>query len=224
MAKHFPGRQPGTAQAPDTGLSTFIIRMSNLKVADLNHTNRVENEVACSALAREALNAAGLNGLVPKIYAWIQPKSLEEPEEENFGWSICEFKTGKDLDTEFPTLSTEDQQRVILQIADICAALQKAVIPPTADKFGGLAFDSHGNMVSGQTAMRQGGPWATLSDFWTEKLRGLLDGAKPTSFLKTSSARLIERVEEFLSDGGLAEVLRGVDIAQRCLIHSDFSE
>lgn len=208
----------------DTGLSTFIIRMCNLKVADLNHTNRVENEVACSALAREALNAAGLDNLVPNIYAWRKPNLFEEAEEENFGWSICEFKIGKNLDTEFPTLSTGDQQEVMLQLADIYSALQKAVLPPTADKFGGLTFDSHENMVSGQTAMRQGGPWATLSDFWTERLRVVLDGAKSTSFLRISSARLFERLEGFLSEGGLADMLRGVDTAQRCLIHSDFSE
>lgn len=224
LVKHFPGTQPGTLQAPDTGLSTFIIRMGNLKVADLNHTNRVENEVACSALAREALNAAGLDNLVPNIYAWRRPKLFEEAEEENFGWSICELKTGKDLDTEFPTLFTEDQQKVMLQLADIYSALQKAVVPPTADKFGGLTFDSHGNMFSGQTAMRQGGPWATLSDFWTEKLRVVIDRAKSTSFLRTSSARLVERMEGFLNDGGLADMLRGVDTTQRCLIHSDFSE
>ncbi|OAR01045.1 hypothetical protein LLEC1_02900 [Akanthomyces lecanii] len=225
-ATHFPGTQPGTAQAPENGLSTFVLRMGNLAVTDLNHANRVQNEVACSALAREALIAAGLDSLVPKIYAWRPPKSLEEPEEQNFGWSICEFKSGKDLDTEFPTLSTEDQQKVILQLADIYAALQKAVVPPTAYEFGGLSFDSHGNMVSGQTAMREGGPWATLSDFWTDKLRGALGGAKPTSFLRTSKKNgtpLIQRVEQFLSEGGVTQVLRSVDTAQRCLIHSDFT-
>lgn len=201
--------------------------MGNLKVSDLNHTNRVENEVACSALAREALKAAGLDGLVPDIYAWRPPKSLEDPEEENFGWSICEFKAGKDLDTQFPSLSAEDQKKVILQLADIYAALQKANIPYTADKFGGLTFDSRGNMVSGETAMRQGGPWANLSDFWTDKLRDVLDGAKETSFLRTSDkhgTQLFKRVKKFLSDGGVAKVLQGVDTTQRCLIHSDFSE
>lgn len=66
--------------------------MGNLKVHDLNHTNRAEDEAACSALARQALTLVGLGGLVPNIYAWKPAKSFEDPDEGNFGWSICEFK------------------------------------------------------------------------------------------------------------------------------------
>ncbi|OAA73928.1 Protein kinase-like domain protein [Cordyceps fumosorosea ARSEF 2679] len=224
---HFPGTQPGTTQAPAAGVTALIIRMSNLKVSDLNHTNRVENEVACSALARDALKKAGLDPVVPEIYAWRPPKSLEqEPEEENFGWTICEFKTGKDLDVEFPKLSAEEQTNVILQLADIYGALQRAVIPPAADKFGGLTFDSHGTMVSGQTAMRKGGPWANLPDYWTEKLQAIVDCAMETSFLRTpdkDGSQLLSRVQRFLRDGGVAKVLHDVDATQRCLVHSDFT-
>ncbi|TQV99929.1 Protein kinase-like domain [Cordyceps javanica] len=223
---NFPGTQPGTAPAPDAGISTFIFRMSNLRVPDLNHRTRVENEVACSMLGREALKTAGLNDLVPKIYAWRPPKSLQELEEENFGWSICEFKGGKDLDIEFPSLPADDQAKVILQLADIYSALQRATIPSTADKFGGLSFDSHGRIVSGGIAMREGGPWATLSDFWSDKLRDVIGGARETSFLHTPSkdgAQLIERVQKFLDDDGVAKALQGVDTNLRCLVHSDFT-
>ncbi|KAJ3495863.1 hypothetical protein NLG97_g3083 [Lecanicillium saksenae] len=222
----FPGTQPGTVPAPKDGLSMFIIRMGNLKVSDLNHTNRVENEVACSALAREATKAAGLGSLVPEIYAWRAPKSLESPLEENFGWSICEFKVGKDLDTQFPLLSAEEQDHVIQQLADIYSALQKAAIPPSVDRFGGITFDSQGNMVSGQTAMNKGGPWATLSDYWTEKLSAIVTGANENSFLQTSGdagEKLSSRVKRFLDSGGVAQALADVNTTQRCLVHSDFT-
>lgn len=201
--------------------------MGNLKVSDLNHTNRLENEVACSALAREAIKAAGLGSLVPEIYAWSPPKSFDALDEENFGWSICELKTGTDLDTEFPSLSPDGKKNVIQQLADIYAALQKAVIPATVDKFGGVTFDKEGKMVSGQIAMRKGGPWATLSGLWTEKLQGIFACAKETSFLKTSGngdEKLHTRVKEFLDNGGVTNSLAGVDTTQRCLVHSDFSK
>ncbi|KAJ6780437.1 hypothetical protein PWT90_07951 [Aphanocladium album] len=222
----FTGAQPGTVPAPKDGLSAFILRMGNLKVSDLNQTNRVENEVACSALAREAMKAAGLGGLIPDIYAWRAPKSLNSTSEENFGWSICEFKAGKDLDTQFPLLSAVEQKDVIEKLADIYSALQKAVIPPSVDKFGGVSFDSQGNMVSGETTMRKGGPWATLSDYWTEKLQAIVSGAKETSFLQTSDGsgeRLITRVRQFLDSGCVAQALVGLEMTQRCLVHSDFT-
>lgn len=201
--------------------------MGNLKVSDINHNTRTQNEVASTALAREALSAAGLPGLVPEIYAWQAPKSLEELEEEHFGWSICEFKSGKDLDAEFPSLSIEEQRQVILQLADIYAVLQKAVLPPGVDKVGGVSFADDGTMVSGQIATRKGGPWATLADFWNAKLQEIADSAADASFLKQSDQsdkKFFARLTIFLKEGGISKALEGVDVTQRCLIHGDLSK
>ncbi|KAM3515564.1 hypothetical protein MY11210_000742 [Beauveria gryllotalpidicola] len=50
--------------------------------------------------------------------------------------------------------------------------------------------------------------------------------AKKDSFLCTldeNGAQLIKRVEKFLSEGGVARALHGIDTTQRCLVHSDLT-
>src|ERR1700760_659668 len=65
----FPGTQPGTVKAPQNGVSVLVVKLSN-SLANVNPTNRVENDVATQYLARENMILSGLGPLVAAVYAW----------------------------------------------------------------------------------------------------------------------------------------------------------
>ncbi len=201
--------------------------MSNLRADGLNQTNRVQNDVACSLLARQAVERAGLPPVVPAVFAWAAPKSLdlENMDEANLGWVVTEYKTGADLDGQFPSLAAEDQESVLSQLAGIFAAVQQAVIPPLARQFGGLAFDDKGNIVSAQMAMMHAGPFKSYADIWTYKLQAQLRDSKKSPVLQGWEEQgLDKRVQAFLDSGDVNKVLASADPLKCSLVHCDLSE
>lgn len=220
----FDGAQHGTAAAPGSGVSTVVIRLSNLKADGLNNANRVQNEVAWSMLARQALEKAGLGSLVPDIYAWGAPKSLDASDEGNFGWIVSAFRAGVGLDEQFPGLPASEQSDVLETIASIASALQKAPIPSSVNGFGGLAFDDSGNLTAAQMALLPDGPWTTYTDVWATKLQAKLAEADEKPALDGWKEQDVSsRVKAFVSSGGLQKALEKVDVSRRNLIHGDLS-
>ncbi|CEJ86527.1 hypothetical protein VHEMI04130 [[Torrubiella] hemipterigena] len=224
ISTNFTGNQPGTSAAPDGGVDSVVVRLSNLKADGLNNANRVQNEVVCSILAKEALTSVDLGHLVPKIYAWSGPKSLDDTDEANFGWIVSEYKKGADLDGQFPSLTSHEQQKVLETIARITLALQRVPLPPSASQFGGLAFDENGNIVSSQGALLPDGPWASYADVWASKLQSQLAEALIKPALDGwKEQNVASRIEKFIASGGLRSFLDPVDVYRRSLVHGDLT-
>lgn len=200
------------------------MRLGSLEADGLNNENRIQNEVASSMLARQALVAAGLGRLVPDIYAWAPPTSLESTEEKHFGWIISEYKNGSDLDKCFPTLSNEKQTEAVAEMAAILWALQNATLPLSVTQVGGITFDETGTMVSGKSSLTEDGPWPNFADIWISKLRKRLVAVTDDAIRAApADNQIFQRIEAFISNGGIQKLLSGLG-ATRCLVHGDFSK
>ncbi|GKT52385.1 uncharacterized protein ColSpa_12566 [Colletotrichum spaethianum] len=148
FASSFPGTQPGTCKAPPEGISTLVIKLSNLAAHDVNNTNRVENDVASQHLVRKSMEKSGLAPLVPDVYAWAPATTTNQANEKGFGWIMSEFRSGVDLGPEFSSLDVESQKHVLEQMAAVLGAMQAADLPESVTKFGsGLKFDLNGAIM-----------------------------------------------------------------------------
>ncbi|KAM7203173.1 hypothetical protein V8F20_004115 [Naviculisporaceae sp. PSN 640] len=236
----FPS-QPCTSPVSSSGSgfpTSIVIRLSNPAVEGLNNTNRVQNEVAAMYLTKQsAKKIAGLDeDIIPAVYAWAPyigsiDTSSDPNIEERFGYIITEFKPGVDLDSVFWSLSLKTKKSVLGQMADLLYAVQNVQLPETtADKFGGVTINGERNIVAGGMTLlpgNDGGPFTSLSELWVARLRNQLAGAEKSSFLsgwRSSNLRIRERLEEFLqSPTTIDEILKGVDVTQRTLVHGDFT-
>lgn len=224
LSSSFPGTQPGTAKAPSAGVSTLVIKLSNLAAEGMNNTNRVENDVAVQHLVRQSMAQAGLAPLVPVIYAWAPATTTNAADEKGFGWTMLELRSGVDLDTEFSSLELEDKEQVLDQIAAILGAIQAARLPESVIKFGGLTFDSSGQIVSGEAPFLKGDPVGSYAEWRVSKLRKTLEIAAQSPVIQGWKSNGVDtRIEKFLTGGGPEKVLTGVDLYRKSLIHGDFS-
>lgn len=198
--------------------------MSNLRAEGLNNANRVPSEVACMFLARKALEDAGLEQIIPAVYAWGMPKSINVIEEENFGWVVSEHKEGEDLDSQLPSLSQDEKGDLLNRITKLLKALQATQIPSSVEGFGGLSYDAQGNIVSAQMALMKGGPFPSYADLWATKLQAQLDESKDSPVLNGwETDGIAERLGSFIARG-VATALDGVALHERTLVHGDFSK
>ncbi|OTA90239.1 hypothetical protein M434DRAFT_78189 [Hypoxylon sp. CO27-5] len=220
----FPNQQPCTFTPPAEGVSTLVIRMSNPLAEGLNNANRVENDVAAQYLARQSLQSAGLPSVVPAVYAWAPCRYSDVPGEAGFGWTMTEFKTGSDLDAEFPSLALDDAIDAVQQLASILAAIQGAKIPETVTKFGALTLDGQGVIRSGQPPLLPAGPFDTYADLWVAKLQTQLNESDKSPLLKGWAAGGVrDRIDKFIASGGVERVLKDVDTDRRVLVHGDLT-
>jgi hypothetical protein len=224
-AATFPGDQPCTTPAPPAGLFTIIVRLSNQLAEGLNNANRVENEVAAQFLARGSLAAAGLDPVIPAVYAWSPCRSHDVAAEDGFGWVLAEYKPGEDLDGVFPSLSLEEALDVVEQLAIVFAALQMTPLPPTVTRLGGLTINAEGDIVSGEMALLKGGPWASYAELWAAKLQSKLEEAATSPVIEGwTNADLREKVDSLIMKGGISGILNSVDVESRVLVHGDLSK
>lgn len=224
LSSSFPGTQPGTTKAPPAGISCLVIKLSNLAAEGMNNTNRVQNDVAAQYLARQSMAQAGLAPLVPAIYAWAPATTTDPTNEKGFGWIMSEFKSGTDLDSEFPFLEPEDKELVLEQIAAILGAIQATRLPETVTKFGALTIDSNGRIVSGESPLLEGEPVGSYAEWRLRKLYIQFEHAAKSPIIQGWKLNGVDsRIEKFLNDSGPEKVLAGVDLHQKSLIHDDFS-
>ncbi|KAI0377940.1 hypothetical protein F5Y04DRAFT_263094 [Hypomontagnella monticulosa] len=218
----FHPAQPCT-EAPPLGVWKVIIRISNPLAEGINNANRVQNDVAAQHLARQSIDSIELKPVVPAVYAWAPCRYPEIPDETGFGWTICEYKPGSDLDGKFALLSLDDAKDVIRQLAGVFTAIQNARIPDSVSGFGGLNIDDSGNIVAGQPPLLEGGPWDTYEEFWTARLRARLSEAEKSRVIAGwASGGVRERIDEFVEAGGIGKMLEGVDNS-RVLVHGDLT-
>jgi hypothetical protein len=216
--------QHGTTKAPSDGVSVLVIKLSNLAV-DMNHTNRVENDVAAQHLVSQSMARAGLAPLIPAIYAWAPSTITDTVDEKDFGWIMSELRSGVDLDLEFSSLELEDKQRVLEQIAAFLAAMQMVQLPEGITKFGGLTFDSSGQIVSGEAPLLKSEPAGSYAEWRVAKLRALLQQTTQSPVIQGWKSNSVDiRIEKFLTGGGPEKVLTSVNLQQKGLVHGDFSK
>ncbi|GKT63060.1 Protein kinase-like domain protein [Colletotrichum tofieldiae] len=210
FASSFPGTQPGTCKAPPEGVSTLVIKLSNLAAHDVNNTNRVENDVASQHLVRKSMEKSGLDPLIPDVYAWAPATTTDQVNEEGFGWIMSEFRSGVDLGPEFSSLDMESQKHVLEQMAAVLGAMQAADLPQSVTKFGGgLKFDPNGAIVSGESSsMQDVRPTGSYAEWRIEKLRSRFKQAAESSVIQGwESNGVAARIEKFLASGGPEKVL-----------------
>ncbi|RYP52561.1 hypothetical protein DL768_002294 [Monosporascus sp. mg162] len=145
-------------------------------------------EVASQHLFRQQLSAnhPELARLAPAIYAWQPGRYPDVHDETGFGWTICEFMPGVNLDAQFAEMSLPEKLAVVEQVADILAGLQRTALPEllATGHLGGLTFDGSEQVVGGQTSILPPGPWENYVDMWLLRLRRQLHNAGQSSALK----------------------------------------
>ncbi|OAQ61058.1 protein kinase-like domain [Pochonia chlamydosporia 170] len=218
----FTGKQHGTTAAPSDGVSVLVLKLSNPTAGGVNNTNRVENDVAVQHLVRQSMAEAGVEALVPVVYAWTP--TTDAKAEEGFGWIMSELKHGVDLNTVFPSLPLEDKVPILEQFATVLKTIQTARIPDSAKMYGGLTFDSSGMIVSGQSSVYKSDPVATYAEFRLSKLRKQLELAAQSPVIQGwKSNGIAGRIEKFIASGGPEKLLAGADLGRMSIIHGDLT-
>lgn len=206
--------KPGTVALPhDT--KTLVIRLSNVE-ANLNEAVRVENEVAVMVLMRSALSGFGKNTIVPDVYDWQGASGAQQ------GYIVEQFMAGDQFCSDFAQMKRDDQERLLDQISDIFKAIQDFRLPESIHGYGGLGFDETGQVVTGPTAIPCGGPFASLTDMYSQFMRLQIDMSEKSSLLAGwKGTDIRERLERFHSKC-LPSLMEKLTDQRPTLIHADF--
>lgn len=210
-------------------MSALVVKVSNPAAHDVDNSNRVANDIAAQHIARQALARAGMDPLVPDVFAWAPATAAAATGtggEDGFGWIMSEFRGGVDLDSVFPSLAPGDKESVLGQVAAVLGAIQSAGLPEGVTKFGGgLDFDCDGRIVSGAPPCVQDvKPAGSYAEWRTGKLHSQLRRAAESPVIRGWTGNGVsERIEAFLAGGDPDKVLAGVDVHRKCLIHGDLS-
>lgn len=209
--------QPGTVPFPAQSTS-LLVRLSNSDPrTGLNNNNRVENEVAFMALVRQALAKTKYSHIIPDVYSWASTNSGQ-------AFTMQQYMPGTIPAKTFETLSLEDKSIVLGQMADILALLQQFDIPKTVERFGGLKFDEHGNIISGQMSLFKGEPSETYKDFIRSIFKVKLQEADENPVIEGwKENELRAKLDKFIGQK-LDETLKDYEQVHRVLIHGDFSK
>jgi hypothetical protein len=222
--------RPGTSAPLESRASNIvIIRLSNPRARGLNNAHRVENEIAAQHLFGQQLAACNPEWLhlVPAVYAWAPCRYPEVSDEGGFGWTICEFMLGANLDTQFTEMDLSEKMAVIDQFADIFAALRQTPLPAGLAKghLGGLTFDDAGQVVGGQMSMLPAGPWESYTDMWVSRLQQQIHDADSSSALKGwKEGGVRDRIDKLITAITVDKLVEPIDTAQRSLVHGDLSQ
>lgn len=195
---------------------------------DMNNESRVQNDVAAQYLFRTHLAATNpsLAHVVPDVYAWEPYRYPEVADESGFAWTMCEFKSGANLDAQFREMTIDGKLDVVEQMAEIFAAYQGTPLPASLKThIGGLTFGEDGQVIGGQMPIIPPGPWQNYEDMWLARLRLVLKAAENSSaLLGWSNGGIGDRLKNFIDGGGVSRLLQDVDTSARVLIHGDLSE
>ena len=186
--------------------------------------NRAENDVAAQYLVRRSVSKAGLGLLIPHVYAWASATTTDATDIKGAGWILSEWRGGIDLDSHFPSLSLHGKELVLDQMAAIFKAIQTVTLPEGVTKFGGLAFDSNGHIVSGKAPFRLDEPVDSFLELKVGGLHRSLEAAARSPVIQGWKENGVDiRIQKFLTSGEPEELLADVDGSEKGLIHSDFS-
>lgn len=180
--------------------------------------------MAAQQLVRQAFQASGLPDLIPDTYAWA-PYRPEIEGGKGLGWILSEFRPGEELAKVFSALSLGEKMGIVPQVANILACIQGMELPAGVTKFGGLTFNGVGQIVDGQPPIVEGGPWDTFEDVWHAELRAALRTSEREDLvlLGWKQDGIRDRIDRFVSDGGVRKLLETVNVDERVLVHGSFS-
>ncbi|KAK1613535.1 hypothetical protein BDP81DRAFT_336811 [Colletotrichum phormii] len=216
ISLHSETPRPGTVPCP-AGTTSLMVRLANSDPrTGINNANRVESEVAFITLARQALAASKYSRVVPDVYAW-------DGMSDGQGFSMQQCMPGAIPERAgFNDFSLRDKVVLLGQMADILALLQDFKVPKTVDRFGGLRFDQHGDVISAQMTMFTGEPSVTYVDFLRNIFRVKLREADENPVIQGwMEGGVRSRLDEFI-DRRLPEAL--VDHEPRkALVHADLT-
>jgi hypothetical protein len=214
--------------------TSLILRLSNSLADGTSQTNRVENEVACMTLARQALKPKNLDHVIPLVYAWNVNLAGYPSTPEITGWIAMEYKQGENISHTRPLeeMNDNDMGKIINQLADVYAALKLYSLPRGINKIGGVRFTPSSKLgseefQSDEMTLVSSPPFEKYSDYWRAVLKQELDLSDKSEIIggwKEDGIR--EKIELFL-DERIDQVLAAVQEAPMSgltLIHADFCE
>ncbi|RYP76452.1 hypothetical protein DL769_003618 [Monosporascus sp. CRB-8-3] len=209
--------RPGTSVPPRSSASdTVILRLSN--------PPRGERGGFAASLPPAAQRKPSRVGAP---CAWRPGRYPDVHDETGFGWTICEFMPGVNLDAQFSEMSLPEKLAVVEQVADILAGLQRTALPEllATGHLGGLTFDGSGQVVGGQTSILPPSPWENYVDMWLLRLRRQLHNAGQSSALKgwQEAAGVRAHIDSLINADTVGRLVQGVDATQRTLVHGDFT-
>lgn len=205
--------KPSTVPLPAS--TTQLIHRTPNPGAELDVNLVVPNEVIVLELVRKQ----GVS--VADVYDW----SVEDG-----GYTLLSVLKGENLDeyldTLNPSINSEDaklQDHIFDEIANVLKAI-KAIELPSQVRYGGLRFNSSGEIESGEMPLPYGGPYDSLSDMYKGMMRRQLENSEKSSVLAGwEGSDMRERLEKFLEEG-VDEALKNVKSDRPILIHGDLSE
>ena len=208
---------PHTSPIP-AGCNSVIVRLSNTDPkTGINNANRVENEVACMTLARQALAGSVYSHIIPDIYAW---QSISEGQ----GFIMMQFMEGEVPNKALKKMGLDAKSVVFRQMAEILALIQKFEIPKTIESFGGLKVNLDGEAISAEMTLRVGEPSASYGDLIRSLVAGKLEEADNNPVIKGwNENKLRTRLDRFIKFG-LPQMLENLENQRKVLVHSDFSK
>lgn len=209
--------QPGTAPLPKSA-KEFIMRLTNPDAEGMYAQTRVENEVAIISLAAAALN--GFNPqLVPTVYGW---GSAAPPSSQ--GWILQELMSGVSMSEAFDSMPSGEKTKVLAQMADILKALQDFQLPSSIEQYGGVTFDSSGQIISTAMTSVGSGPWLSYEDYFRDRLNRALKQADSNPYIKGWYAKGVrERLNAFVESGVPAQFKDLGCSNAKSIVHADFS-
>lgn len=210
--------KPFTSPIPK-GTSRLVIRIPK---ADNNMEDavRIRNEVACLALARNAV--ADIDPLLfPRIFSW-EDATISS-------YILEEFKPGEALSwDDLYALDHESVGSVCKQLARVTKALQAYELPSGITGYGGITFNDDGELPSTKGIFRTGGPYTTYREYlkatilWQLAESENIDSLRGWRFIP-DAPDLRERIDAFISDG-LDSLLSKVPESKLTLVHGDLSK
>jgi hypothetical protein len=180
---------------------------------------RVENEVAMISLAAAALSGFKPH-VVPSVYSW---GSAALPSSQ--GWILQELMPGIPVSEAFDSMPSEEKKSILAQMAEILKALQDFKLPSSIEQYGGVTFDSAGQIVSTAMTSVSSGPWLLYEDYFRNRLVLALQQADSNPYIKGWHANGVrKRLEVFVGSGVPAqfEALESRD--DKTIVHADFSK
>lgn len=168
------------------------------------------------SLARDALKHLPTK-LIPEVYGWGSAAKDQ-------GWILHQYMPGKKLDFVMRTLELEDKKPILRQLAEIIKALQDYELPNTIQGYGGLTFDTLGNIISAQLTLLRGGPYPTYEAYYKGLLQAHLEQADNNAVIlgwELNGVR--KRLDRFLAEQ-IDKIIQDCGPNKKTLVHGDFSE
>lgn len=203
----------------------LVLKLSNPAASGMNNANRVQNDVAVQQLVRDSMAMSGLPSLLPAIYAWQPATTAAAADERCYGWTMSALCRGVDLDTHFAALAFADKGAVLDQIAAVLAAIQAVRLPDTVTGFGALTYDAaSGAIVSGEAALAKAPPQPSYAAWRRVRLLAELQDAAASAVAQGWHPNgVAARLAQALRAENLEQLLAGVDLHKKGLVHGDFS-